>query len=129
MCYHWSYRFFRALKNREPRTSVDLSASGQVPLVALQHMVTKTHGCWVGRVLEPEGAIALRLSVNRSHKTRKIGLFERRAMQFSNLGSIYKLRGDPEETRTLWTRARDLFEKIGMPHMVAKLQNWLDELP
>jgi hypothetical protein len=38
-------------------------------------------------------------------------------------------RGDLKEARTLWTRSRDLYEKIGMPHMVAKIQKWLDELP
>ena len=42
---------------------------------------------------------------------------------------VYEMRGDLKEALTLWTRARDLYEKIGMPHMVAKMQNWLDELP
>jgi hypothetical protein len=29
----------------------------------------------------------------------------------------------------LWTKARDLFARIGMPHIVAKVQGWIDGLP
>ncbi len=58
-----------------------------------------------------------------------LGRLEGMANQYANLGLIYETRGDLKEARTHWTRARDLYEKIGMPHMVAKIQNWLDEMP
>ena len=59
----------------------------------------------------------------------KLGRLEGMASDYGNLGLIYETRGDLKEARTLWTRARDLYEKIGMEHMVAKIQNWLDDLP
>jgi len=34
-----------------------------------------------------------------------------------------------DKARKLWTKALDLFAKIGMPHMVEKVQGWLDGLP
>ena len=47
---------------------------------------------------------------------------------YANLGSIAEQRGKLGDARTLWTRARGLFEQIGMPHMVEKVQSQLDEL-
>ncbi len=58
-----------------------------------------------------------------------LGRLEGMATDCGNLGLIYQTRGDLKEARTLWTRARDLYEKIGIPHKVAKMQDWLDELP
>jgi hypothetical protein len=29
----------------------------------------------------------------------------------------------------MWTESRDLFARIGMPHMIKRLQGWLDVLP
>ncbi len=45
------------------------------------------------------------------------------------LGLIFQTRGELDKARKLWTKALDLFAKIGMPHMVEKVQGWLDGLP
>ena len=51
------------------------------------------------------------------------------ANQYGNLGRIAKDRGDITQAQELWTQARDLFAKIGMPHQVETVQGWLDGLP
>ena len=51
------------------------------------------------------------------------------AQEYCNLGLIFQTRGDLDEARKLWTKARDLYAKIGMPLMVEKVQGWLDDLP
>ena len=58
----------------------------------------------------------------------KLGRLEGMAATYSNLGVVYQKRGDLKSARDLWTRSRDLYAKIGMPHMVKKLQDWLDSL-
>lgn len=42
-----------------------------------------------------------------------------------NLGLLYGKRGDVEKARQLWAKARELFRRIGMPHMVEKMQRWI----
>lgn len=37
--------------------------------------------------------------------------------------------GELERARELWTKARDLYARIGMPHRVEKCRDWLDGLP
>ena len=59
----------------------------------------------------------------------KLGRQEGMASQYGNLGIIAKDRGDIGRARELWTQARDLFAKIGMPHRVETVQGWLDGLP
>jgi hypothetical protein len=59
----------------------------------------------------------------------KLGRLEGMANQYGNLGAVAKERGDLVEARKLWIKARDLFEKIGMPHKVAQAQRLLDGLP
>ncbi|MCH9001991.1 MAG: hypothetical protein IIC02_05395 [Planctomycetes bacterium] len=48
---------------------------------------------------------------------------------YSNLGGIFHTRGELVEACKLWTKARDLFAKIGMPQMVERVQSDLDGLP
>jgi hypothetical protein len=50
------------------------------------------------------------------------------AADYGNLGLIYQTRGDLDRAREFWTRALDLYQKVGMPHMVDKVQGWLDAL-
>ena len=50
------------------------------------------------------------------------------ANQYGNLGGIYETRGALDAARDLWIKSRDLFQKIGMPHMVSKVEGWLDGL-
>ena len=64
------------------------------------------------------------LSINE-----RLGCFEGIAIQHANLGRILNDRGNPTEARELWTKARGLYVKIGLPHMVAKMQAWIDALP
>ena len=60
---------------------------------------------------------------------KKLGNPEVMANQYGNLGLIYLGRGDLEAARQHWTEARDLFERAQMPHMVKKVQGWIDKLP
>lgn len=56
-----------------------------------------------------------------------LGRLEGMAYQYGNLGHIAKAHGNIEEACRLWHQARDLFEEIGIPHMVKKHQGWLDD--
>jgi tetratricopeptide (TPR) repeat protein len=59
----------------------------------------------------------------------KLGDRQGMAINYGNLGLMAKDRGDIARARDLWTQARDLFTKVGMPHRVKMLQGWLDGLP
>jgi len=59
----------------------------------------------------------------------KLGRLEGMADQYRNLGALYKQRGDLDAAREYWTRSRDLYARIGIPHLVEKVQSWLDGLP
>ena len=61
--------------------------------------------------------------------TPPLGRLEGMATQYCTLGVIRQTRGDLDEARKLSTKARDLFAKTGMPHMVEEMQGWLDDLP
>jgi len=58
----------------------------------------------------------------------KLGLQEGMANSYGNLGAVYKQRGDIEKAKECWEKAEDLCRKIGMPHMIEKVQGWIDEL-
>ena len=51
------------------------------------------------------------------------------ANQLANLGRLERARGHAATARDYWNRALGLYKEIGMPHMVERLQSWLDELP
>ena len=77
-------------------------------------------------VLAPDQAEAMHrksLEINE-----QLGRLEGIASDYRNLGTVYKHRGNLAAAREHWTKARDLFAQIDMPHMVAKVQAWLDEL-
>jgi hypothetical protein len=59
----------------------------------------------------------------------KLGRLEGMAGEYGNLGAIHAQRGDLAGARELWTKARDLFARIGMPHWVTKVQGWIDMVP
>ena len=59
----------------------------------------------------------------------KLGRLEGMANQYGNLGNIFETRGELCEARKLWVKARDLYAKVGIPHMVEKVQGLLDDLP
>jgi tetratricopeptide (TPR) repeat protein len=59
----------------------------------------------------------------------KLGRLEGKANAYGNLGLIQEERGDLAGARGLWTKSRDLYARIGMPHMVARVQGWIDVLP
>ncbi len=56
----------------------------------------------------------------------KLGRLEGLGVAYGNLGAVSEARGDPETAREYWTKAREVFAQIGMTHMVARLQKWLD---
>ena len=56
------------------------------------------------------------------------GMTELTANQYVNSGSIYKQRGDAEKTKEYLEKALELYKKIGILHMVEKVQRWMDEL-
>ena len=58
----------------------------------------------------------------------RLGRLEGMATKYGNLGSICMKRGDLDKAREYWLKARELFKKIGMPHMVEKMQGWLESL-
>ena len=59
----------------------------------------------------------------------KLGRLEGMANQYGNLGLIFQMRGGLDGARKLWSKARDLHAKIGIPHMVEKVPELLDGLP
>ena len=50
------------------------------------------------------------------------------ANNYGNLGNLAAKRGELDEARANWERARDLFAEIGMPQMVDRVQGLLDDL-
>lgn len=50
------------------------------------------------------------------------------AASYGNLGLIYQTKGDLAKAREYWKRSLDLYKKIGMPHMVEKIEGWLKNL-
>lgn len=48
------------------------------------------------------------------------------ASDYGNLGIVYQMRGDLGKAKEYWEKARDLYEKIGVPDMVKKVQGWMD---
>ncbi len=58
----------------------------------------------------------------------ELGRKEGMAADYGNLGGIYRARGDLDQARTWWLKSRDLYVKIGVPHMVEQLEGWLEEL-
>ncbi|MDN5870900.1 MAG: hypothetical protein L0H73_09320 [Nitrococcus sp.] len=48
---------------------------------------------------------------------------------YANFGSLMETRGDPDEARVLWVKARDLFTKLGAEQKVSMVQGWIDGLP
>ena len=58
----------------------------------------------------------------------KLGRLEGMASDYGNLGLIYSTRGDLDKAKEYWVRARDLYEKIGLPHMIKQVQGLIDEV-
>jgi tetratricopeptide (TPR) repeat protein len=59
---------------------------------------------------------------------KTLGRLQGIADDYSNLGLIYKERGDVKTALRHWEKAKDLYQRIGMPHMVKKVQGWIDEI-
>ena len=59
---------------------------------------------------------------------KALGRREGMASQYGNLGAVHYARGQVDKARERWIRARDLYADIGMPHMVEKVQGWIDGL-
>ncbi len=59
---------------------------------------------------------------------KSLGRQEGIANEYGSLGWICRTRGEMDKARELWTKARDIFAKIGIAHMADMIQSWLDEL-
>ena len=57
----------------------------------------------------------------------ELGHKEITANQLANLGYVAQARGDCSEACRLWREALGLFKKIGMPHLVERVQVQMDE--
>ena len=57
-----------------------------------------------------------------------LGRKEGMASNYTNLGNVYQTHGDLDRAKEAWQTARALFEQIGMPHMVQKMDGWLASL-
>jgi tetratricopeptide (TPR) repeat protein len=50
------------------------------------------------------------------------------AHTYANLGLIEKKRAEHKNATEYWEKALEMYKKIGMPHMVEKVQGWIDGL-
>jgi tetratricopeptide (TPR) repeat protein/energy-coupling factor transporter ATP-binding protein EcfA2 len=66
------------------------------------------------------------------HKSLRIneqlGRQEGIANNYSNLGIVHRLRGEVGEARKYWIKAHYICIEMPMPHMVEKVQDWLNKL-
>ena len=56
----------------------------------------------------------------------KLDYKEIMAALYSNLGSVYRQRGDIQKAKEYWEKALGLYKRIGMPHMVEKVEGWIN---
>ena len=59
---------------------------------------------------------------------KKLGRQEGMAINYGNLGLIYKEKGQKDKAHEYWEKALEIFERIGIPHEAARVRKWLDEL-
>ncbi|MGA0281336.1 MAG: tetratricopeptide repeat protein, partial [Paracoccaceae bacterium] len=76
-----------------------------------------------GDLAAAEGYYEQALTLNQ-----ELGRKEGMAANYGNLGRLEHARGNMAGARAFWGQARDLYAEIGMPHMVEKLQGWIDSL-
>ena len=76
-----------------------------------------------GDLAAAEGYYAQSLKLHQ-----ELGRKEGMANQYGNLGGLEHGRGNMAGARAFWGQARDLYAEIGMPHMVEKIQGWIDSL-
>ena len=58
----------------------------------------------------------------------ELGRKEGMAADYGNLGIVYKIRGELGRAREYWKQSVALYSEMGVPHMVEKVQGWLDAL-
>ena len=56
----------------------------------------------------------------------ELGRKEGMASDFCNLGVIETMRGNLNGALDYWRRSLSLYQQIGMPHMIEKIQGWID---
>lgn len=57
---------------------------------------------------------------------KELGRKEGMANNYCNLGFVYVSRGKPDRAKEAWNAARYLYAEIGLPHMVEKVDGWLN---
>lgn len=60
--------------------------------------------------------------------TEELGIKETSANQYVNLGLLYETLGELDKTRESWQKSVALYQQVSMPHMVKKVESWIDEL-
>ena len=57
---------------------------------------------------------------------KELGRLEGMASDYGNLGIVYEQRGDIGKAKEYWEKALGLFRKIGMPHIVEKVEGLIE---
>ncbi len=98
--------------------------------LGLQEGMANTYGN-LGLIYETRGELDRAEKMHRKSLAieEKLGHQEGIANDYVNLGSLAEDRGESELAREPWTKARDLYAKIGMPNDFKDVQGWLDGLP
>ncbi len=63
------------------------------------------------------------LAISKSH-----GFWEATASSYVNLGTVCEKSNNVKKAREYWDKALNLYKKVGISHMVEKVQGWLDKL-
>jgi len=48
------------------------------------------------------------------------------AAALGNLGLIFDIRGELDKAEEFWEKAVELYKRIGMPHILEKVQGWIE---
>jgi len=65
------------------------------------------------------------MHLKSSEIEKKLGRQEGMASDYGNLGLIYEERGDKLKARAFWEKALGLYKRIGMGHMVERVEGWI----
>lgn len=95
-----------------------------------------------GELTQAEQAYQKVFQIGKASKSKKEEYFQKRlkielelgrkagmASKYANLGSIYEILQDFTKAREYWEKSLKLYQQVGMPPMIEKVQSWLDGLP
>ncbi len=95
--------------------------------LGLQVLIASEHGN-LGSIYLKRGELDKAEEMHRMalEIDKKIGRLEGMAIDYANLGSVYKQRGDIGKSKDYLEQSVGLYKQIGMPHMVEKVQGFID---